>query len=84
MKASSQHAPEYKLMCGLLRQWREEAGLSQRELAKKMAMAHSIIAKIEIADRRIDPFDLIDWCRATNVDLSVAIKAIERLRKPVA
>lgn len=64
-------------MCQLLAQWRRDAGLTQRQLAAKLRRAPSIIAKIELADRRIDPIEFAAWCRACGKD------AVEAYREAV-
>jgi len=64
-------------MCGLLRTWREEAGLTQRGLAARLKKPPSYVHKVEVADRRIDPIEFIRWCRACDVDSAWAIGELE-------
>jgi transcriptional regulator with XRE-family HTH domain len=56
----STHTPEYRVLRGILREIRANAGLSQRDLAQKLAVPHSWIAKVESGERRID---IIEFCR---------------------
>lgn len=70
------HTPQYKALCKLLCALRKEAGLSQRDLAKKLNMSNAIVGKMEIGDRRIDPIEFAAWCKATGV---TPCKALERL-----
>lgn len=67
----------YRRLCGLLRQWRHAAGLTQRALAHRLRKPHSYVHKVEVGDRRIDPVELIAWCRACGVEPSAAIVEIE-------
>lgn len=50
----STHTPEYALLTSVLRATREEAGLSQRDLATRLHVPHSWVAKVETGERRID------------------------------
>ena len=47
---------------------RQAAGLTQRELADRMEMPRSMIAKIEMGDRRLDLLEFIAMSRAIGVD----------------
>jgi transcriptional regulator with XRE-family HTH domain len=51
-----------------LRDWREQAGLTQRQLAEKLGKPHSFVHKSEIGERRIDPLEFVDICKALNLD----------------
>jgi len=66
--AKSQHAVRYKHLPGLLRQWRETAGLTQRELARKLRTNHVFVHKSEVGERRVDVAEFMDWCLACGVD----------------
>jgi len=57
------HTPEYAAMCELLRSARTDANMSQRDLAKRLGVHHSVIAKIETTERRVDP---IEFCLFLN------------------
>ena len=50
----SVHTKEYKALRAELRAIREKAGLSQRDLAAKLDVPHSWVAKVEAGERRID------------------------------
>jgi transcriptional regulator with XRE-family HTH domain len=53
MKKST-HSPEYRMLRIALRDLRAAAGLSQRELAARLKVPHSWVAKVESGERRID------------------------------
>jgi transcriptional regulator with XRE-family HTH domain len=59
----SVHTKEYKALRAELRAIREKAGLSQRDLAAKLGVPHSWVAKVEAGERRIDVIEL-DWFAA--------------------
>lgn len=48
------HSTEYALLRAELRAARDAAGCSQRELALRLKVPHSWIAKVETGERRID------------------------------
>jgi transcriptional regulator with XRE-family HTH domain len=50
----SVHTPEYSALRSELSQARRRAGLSQRQLAARLQVPHSWIAKVENGERRID------------------------------
>lgn len=78
MGARAQHGLGYRKLCGLLRVWREEAGLTQRALAARLDKVPSYVHKAEVGDRRIDPLEFIRWCRACGLDAAECIRKVER------
>ncbi len=68
MATKSQHAPQYQHLPPLLRALREEAGLSQRELAGRLAKPQSWVYNCETANRRVDVTEFIAWARACGAD----------------
>jgi len=70
------HTREYADMCKILRVVRVEAGLTQRDLAARLGLPHSVIAKIETAERRIDPIELVRLLRACDTDPCATFRLI--------
>lgn len=64
----AQHATRYRPLPALLRRLREEAGLTQRELAAKLKMTHVWVHKSEVGERRVDVAEFLDWSKACGVD----------------
>lgn len=60
----------------MLRNMREEAGLTQRDLAKRLKMHNTMVHRSEIGDRRIDPVEFVAWCRACGVNPAEAIREL--------
>jgi transcriptional regulator with XRE-family HTH domain len=60
---------------------REEAGLTQRELAKKLRMHHSLIHNSEIGERRVDVMEFVDWCEACGVNPAEVFQRVLKLRR---
>ncbi len=75
------YSPRYGRFRALLRKVREEAKLSQTELAAKMGKPQTFVSKSEIGERRIDFLETVDFCAACGVSTS---EFAERLQKSAA
>ncbi len=64
----STHTPEYAALQSELRATRESAGLSQRDLAARLQVPHSWVAKVETGERRIDLVEFAWFMSACGVD----------------
>ena len=78
--AKAQHAQRYRQLPGFLRKLREEAGLTQRELAGKLRTTHVFVHKSEVGERRVDVAEFMDWCVACGADPEQAFRQLRRLR----
>ena len=78
MGTSAQQNLAYRKLCKRLRQWREDANLTQRDLGEIFGKPHSYVHKCETGDRRIDPVELIYWCRACNIDPAKAFRQLDK------
>lgn len=69
----------------LLREWltekRKSAGLTQRELALKLNCVHSLIAKVENGERRLDVIEFIAFCNALEINPSDGIDLIKKIEE---
>lgn len=72
----SQHAPSYRSVPGMLRDMREQAGLTQRDLAVKVRRSQPWVHKSEIGERRVDISEFFIWCVACEVDPEIAFKRL--------
>ncbi len=68
MATKSQHAVAYRPLPGFLRSLREAAGLSQRDLGKRLKKPQSWIYNCETANRRVDLVEFIEWARCCDAD----------------
>jgi len=73
MATKSQHKLSYRPLPPYLREMREKAGLTQRKLAKLLNSDQNAIQRSETGGRRVDPMELILWCRACGVNPKTAI-----------
>ena len=78
--AKAQHATRYRLLPGLLREMREEAGMTQRQLAVKMRLTHVSVHKSETGERRVDVTEFIDWCLACRREPEAELRLLRRRR----
>lgn len=67
--AQSVYSRDYTLFLQHLRQAREAAGLTQREVAEKLGRSQSFVAKCELGHNRVDVAQLVEFCRALGVPL---------------
>jgi transcriptional regulator with XRE-family HTH domain len=78
MKA--QHLHTYKVLPVLLKEIREKAGMTQRDLAKALSKPQSYIYNCEVANRRVDIAEFILWSNACGADPKKAFaRLLERL-----
>ena len=64
------HSPQQQRLIRLLRQVREEAGLSQSEVARRLKTPQSLVSKYEAGDRRLDLAELEKVCGAVGIGLA--------------
>jgi hypothetical protein len=55
--------------------------MTQREVAEKLGKPHSFVHKCEIGERRLDPLEFIDLCRAMGLDPHDAVASIAKLSR---
>lgn len=72
MATKSQHSLMYKKMPAFLREMREKAGLTQRDIGKLINKPQSYIYNCETANRRVDITEFIVWSKACGVDAKTA------------
>ena len=70
------HTAGYRALLAWLRQQRLARGLSMRELAGRLGIAHSWIGKIETGERRLDVCEYIRLCRALECDYRDGIRRL--------
>ncbi len=65
----------------ILRETREQAGVTQVELAERIGESQSFVSKCERGERRIDVMELREFCDAIGVSLERFVRLLEsRLR----
>lgn len=71
------YSATYVRFLHLLRQFREQAGLTQVELAQRLHTTQSFISKCERGDRRIDVVELQAFCAALGISLIQFVETLE-------
>ncbi len=74
----STHTKEYAALRNELKSARKDAGLSQRELAARLEVPHSWVAKVESGERRIDFVEFFRFLAACGRDASEVTKRLIR------
>ena len=72
------HSAHYAVFLKVLKKSREDAGLSQVQLARKIGETQTFVSKCERGERRIDVIELRTFCRAFGVPLKQFVSAMER------
>jgi transcriptional regulator with XRE-family HTH domain len=74
MATKSQHTPAYEPLRAFLRRLREEAGLTQRDLGRRLGKPQSWVYNCETANRRVDVTEFIAWAGACGVEARAAFR----------
>lgn len=64
----------------LLQQLREKAGLTQRDLARKIGRRQAYVWKVETGAQHIDVATLLDWTDAVGGDVLELLGEVRRSR----
>jgi len=67
----------YKNLCRLLTKAREDAGLTQNELAEILDKPQSYISKYERGDRRLDVLEFLEVASALKVNASFLLDELQ-------
>lgn len=70
------YSAEYQRLCALLRELRQEAGLTQVDVAERLDEPQSFVSKYESGERRLDVIELGHVAHALGV---TALLVLERL-----
>jgi transcriptional regulator with XRE-family HTH domain len=57
---------------------RKAAGFSQQELASRLKTSQTVIARIEIGERRVDVIEFMDIARALRIDPREVVSQLMR------
>jgi transcriptional regulator with XRE-family HTH domain len=74
------YSRQSKLLRQLLKEIRTGKGLGQDEVAKRLRMDQSMVARIESGERRLDVVELTRWCDAVDISLLEFVTKFEQLR----
>jgi transcriptional regulator with XRE-family HTH domain len=77
----SLQAQRYRRLPAMLREMRDSAKLTQRELARKLGINHTMVHNSETAERRVDVAEFIDWATACGLDPEEAFREFLKRRR---
>ena len=66
-----------RIVLGLLRAARQEAGMRQVDLADRLGQPQSYVSKYESGERRLDILELRQICNALGISLEAFIRRLE-------
>jgi transcriptional regulator with XRE-family HTH domain len=69
---------DYKIFCRLLRECRQNRGITQSRLAVRLKETQSEISKFERGERRLDLVQLHRWCQAVGLPLTEFVGRYEK------
>jgi len=72
LMARSTHHRHYQSLLKLLRDLREQAGMTQSELGERLGNTQTFVSKIERGERRLDVVEFAEICDALGADPKVA------------
>lgn len=81
MLTKAQHARQYRVVPPLLREIREQADLTQRELGTLLDKPQSWIHNCETANRRVDVTEFVAWCTACGIKPQTGLSKVLDLLK---
>lgn len=68
----------HKAIIEALVEARQQAGLTQRDLAKLMERPPSFVGKVESVERNLAIHEFVAWCDALRVDPATVISQVRR------
>jgi len=72
------YSQEYSLFLELLRNARENKGLTQTEVAERLGQTQSFVSKVERGERRLDIVELRAFCAAIDIGFPTFVARIEK------
>lgn len=71
------HSMDYRRFLVEVVALRRRAGLTQRELARRLGQSPSYVAKSEMGERRLDVLELLAICRACGEELTSFVARLQ-------
>lgn len=72
------HTDRGRLLASMVRDARKKQGVTMRELAERLDRPHTVIAKIESGERRVDLVELEAICDALGISLVEFVRRFHR------
>ena len=81
MPTKAQHARHYRPVPSLIQEMRQGAGLTQRQLGKRLGRPQSWVHSSEVGNRRVDIAEFVSWCEACDVAPSTGLRRYLAVRR---
>ncbi|MFT4177331.1 MAG: helix-turn-helix transcriptional regulator [Luteolibacter sp.] len=78
------HSSFAKAICDHLKKLREEAGMTQRDLASALKREHGMVARMELGERRVDLAEAYWVFHALRTDPAVEVSKLMRRFEEIA
>lgn len=73
-------SPRHKALVAALKAARENSGITQRELARRLDRAHSFVGKIESGERQLNVLEFCQYVETLGADAADLIRTVVRAR----
>ncbi len=78
--AKQRKPKQYRHLLALLREVRQNAGLTQTELANKLGKPQSYVSKYEAGERSLDLMELLKLCATIGIPLTNFVAKFENYK----
>ncbi len=68
---------QHRSLVALLREVRQQANLTQVDIAQRLQATQSFVSKCERGERRLDVLELRAWCKALDMSLAEFLRRLE-------
>lgn len=79
--SSTLRSRRHETLIAFLIDRREQLGLTQSDVAKRLGQWQSFVARVESGQRRIDVVELLDFAEALSFDPRQAIKRLTAVKR---
>ncbi|MGS1026800.1 helix-turn-helix domain-containing protein [Burkholderia glumae] len=70
------HGQRYERLKAVLRKARQDAQLTQTQLADRLSKGQAYVSKIELGERHLSFMDFMEWCEACNADPAEIVRQV--------
>jgi transcriptional regulator with XRE-family HTH domain len=74
--AKAKFSPAYDYLRSLLIKAREDAGLRQEDVARKLKRPQSFVSKVELGERRLDLVEFVEITQAIDADAVYILRQV--------
>jgi transcriptional regulator with XRE-family HTH domain len=74
----SLYTERWELLLATLKRLRNERGLTQAQLARRLGRPQSLVAKIEAGERKLDVCQFIDYMETLDADPAAVVRNLSR------